>query len=64
MIARINTVAFQDLEVVTTDVQVHIAQGLPSPSLIWSVPTNSIFPNVSVSCKLTHLTCRNTASEP
>jgi len=34
MVARINTVAFQGIEVQPVDVQVHIAQGLPSFSIV------------------------------
>ena len=34
MVARINTVAFQGIEVLPVDVQVHIAQGLPSFTIV------------------------------
>lgn len=34
MVARINTAAFQGIEVLPVDVQVHIAQGLPSFSIV------------------------------
>ncbi|HEY9078623.1 YifB family Mg chelatase-like AAA ATPase [Magnetovibrio sp.] len=34
MVARINTVAFQGIEVLPVDVQVHIAQGLPSFTVV------------------------------
>ena len=34
MVARINTVAFQGIEVLPVDVQVHIAQGLPAFSIV------------------------------
>lgn len=34
MVARINTVAFQGIEVVAVDVQVHMAQGLPAFTIV------------------------------
>ena len=37
MVARVNTVAFQGIEVIDVDVQVHLASGLPAFTIAWSL---------------------------
>ena len=41
MVARVNTVAFQGIEVVDVDVQVHIGGGLPAFAIV-GLPDNTV----------------------